>query len=246
MRRCAIFVAALLFLVPGMPARSQVKLSVTGGTLSTLDFDRPWTWHGRALGVVLGFPVSDKWSIQLAGRRSGKGYWEEYGTKGCDEMRREPCSTGGGVALTYFEFMALADRRIELDDRVRLHLLVGPFGGASGSSGTYQDPRFRRRRRGPARARAVRQLGTAGRCVVQPWVREHRTHIRVRRARQHPWGESKDPDPDSARRPLLLDRLRRIGGAPVTGRAGGRCPRRPVSSRRFPLPSSGPARGRST
>ncbi len=133
MRRFAIFAAALLFLVPGRPAQSQVKLSVTGGAnLSTLDFDRPWTWHGRALGLAFGFPVSDEWSIQLAGRRSGKGYWEEYGNDGCERMGRMPCGSGGGVALTYFEFMVLSDRRIELEDRVRLHLLLGPFGGHQG------------------------------------------------------------------------------------------------------------------
>lgn len=131
MRRFAIFAAALLFLVPGRPAQSQVKLSVTGGAnLSTLDFHRPWTWHGRALGAAFGFPVSDKWSIQLAGRRSGKGYWEEYGSGTCPP--RSGCLVAGGVALTYFEFMVLADRRIELEDRVRLHFLVGPFGGYQG------------------------------------------------------------------------------------------------------------------
>ena len=132
MRRIAIFAAALLLLLPGSPAQSQIKLAVTGGAnLSTLDFDRPWTWHGRALGMAFGFPVSDNWSIQLAGRRSGKGYWEEFYDCGdwCG-VGQMPC--GGGDLLSYIEFMVLSDRRIELGDRVRLHLLVGPFGGHQG------------------------------------------------------------------------------------------------------------------
>lgn len=131
MRRFAIFAAALLLVLPGRSAQSQVKLAVTGGAnLSTLDFDNPWTWHGRTVGVTSGFPVSDNWSIQLAGGMSGKGYWQEYDTEGCEP--RYPCAVAGGVSLTYLEFMVLSDRRIELGDRVRLHLLAGPFGGHQG------------------------------------------------------------------------------------------------------------------
>lgn len=132
MRRLAIFAVALFCLLPGRPAQSQIKLAVTGGAnLSTLDFDNPWTWHGRALGVAFGLPVSDKWSIQLAAHRSGKGYWEEY-DEVCPPGWRMPCVVASGISLTYFEVMALADRRIELRERVRLHLLGGLFWGYQG------------------------------------------------------------------------------------------------------------------
>ena len=130
MRRFAIFAAALLLLLPGRSAQSQVKLALTGGAnLSTLDNYAPsWSWHGRAFGVTFGFPVSDNWSIQLAGARSGKGFYEEYDTEGCNPYW---CSAASGLLLTYLEFMVLSDRRIELGDRVRLHLLAGPFFGVS-------------------------------------------------------------------------------------------------------------------
>jgi len=126
MRRLAIFTVLLLFLLPGRPAQGQYELAVTGGVnLSTLDPWTPWTWHGRALGIAVGFPVSDKWSIQLAGQRSVKGQWVEYDTAGCPDC-------GGGLVVTYIEFMVLSDIRIALGDRVRLHLLAGPFGGHQG------------------------------------------------------------------------------------------------------------------
>ena len=133
MRRFAIFAAVLFLLLPGRSAQSQVKVAVTGGAnLSTLDSDNPWTWHGPTLGMAVGLPVSDKWSIQLSGRRSGKGYSEE--AYDCGELwgMSMPCVVAGGVSLTYTEFMVLSDRRIELGDRVRMHLLAGPFGGHQG------------------------------------------------------------------------------------------------------------------
>ena len=46
--------------------------------------------------------------------------------------RPAPCVYATGVSLTYFEFMVLSDRRIELRDRVRLHLLAGLFWGHQG------------------------------------------------------------------------------------------------------------------
>lgn len=129
MRHFATFAAALLLLPPGGSAQSQVKLAVTGGAnLSTLDFDNPVTWRGGALGLAFGFPVSDKWSIQLAGRLSGKGYWEEHDTDAC-MPGYGGCVAASGIQLIYSEFMFLSDRRIKLGEGVSLHLLTGPFLG---------------------------------------------------------------------------------------------------------------------
>lgn len=128
MRRFAIFALALLLLLPGRPARSQVRLALSAGVnLSTLDFDNPWTWHGQALGVAFGLPVSERWSVELASNLSVKGYWEEHDAE-CPRF----CVRGGGVSLLYFEFMALADRRIDLAGPVRLHLRAGHFSGYQG------------------------------------------------------------------------------------------------------------------
>lgn len=130
MRRLAIFALALLLLLPGAPARSQVRMALSAGiNLSTLDFDNPWTWHGGALGVAFGVPVSGSWSVELASSLSGKGYWEKYDGE-CTPPY--PCALGGGVSLLYFEFMALADRRIDLAGPVRLHLRAGHFAGYQG------------------------------------------------------------------------------------------------------------------
>lgn len=141
MRRFAIFAAALLLLPPGKSAHSQVKVTVTGGkNFSSLtertrehavrpwDFGEPWTWHAEAFGVAFGFPVSDNWDIQVGGALSGKGYWEEYDPAGCPPSPY-PCVIAGGILLSFYELTVLSGRRIELGDRIRLHLLAGPFLG---------------------------------------------------------------------------------------------------------------------
>lgn len=132
MRRFAIFALALLLLLPGSPAQSQVRMALSAGiNLSTLDFDNPWTWHGGALGVAFGLPVSERWSVELASNLSAKGYWEKYDGECTPDPY--PCAVAGGVSLLYFEFMALADRRIDFDGPVRLHLRAGHFAGYQGS-----------------------------------------------------------------------------------------------------------------
>lgn len=153
MRRFAIFAAVLLVLLPGKPAESQVTVTVTGGknyssltgrhvdhTVRPWDFGEPWTWHGEAVGIAFGFPVSDNWGIQVGGALSEKGYWEEYDRDGCPPpSSRYRCPSSGGINLSFHELTVLSDRRIELGDRVLLHLLAGPFLGYM--DGRSDDPR---------------------------------------------------------------------------------------------------------
>lgn len=130
MRRFAIFALALLLLLRGSPAQSQVRMALSAGiNLSTLDFDNPWTWHGGAFGIAFGLPVSERWSLELASNLSGKGYWEKYDECPPGEYG---CVVGAGVSLLYLEFMALADRRIDLAGPARLHLRAGHFAGYQG------------------------------------------------------------------------------------------------------------------
>ena len=102
------------------------------------DFGEPWTWHGEAFGVSFRFPVSDNWGMQVGGARSVKGYWRE-GDPMSAPPSPYPCFIGGGLVLRFFELTVLSDRRIELGDRIRLHLLAGPFLGLSADRS--DDPR---------------------------------------------------------------------------------------------------------
>jgi len=136
MRRYAISVAALLLLMPGSSAQGQVTLTVTGGfgfaervfghTNHTWGEDRPRSRHGRALGITAGFPMSGTWGIQLGAGLSEKGYHKEHTCR--SRMASEaPCTAEN--LIPYLEFTLLADRRFQLTDRARLHLLAGPFLG---------------------------------------------------------------------------------------------------------------------
>jgi len=128
-RGCAIFAAALLFLLPGGPVQSQVTLTVLGGpNIATLAYAerpgtlKPWSRHGGALGLAVGFPVSDSWGVQLGVGLSSKGY---NGGRDC-ESARNPLACSEWV--DYLESTVLVDRRFELGSPV-LHLLAGPFLG---------------------------------------------------------------------------------------------------------------------
>lgn len=132
MRRFAICVAALLFLLPPSALQGQVTFTVTvGPNIATwvwperADRHESWSWHGGALGLAAGFPVAGNWGIQLGVGLSMKG-WNDEGT--C-AVGWESFSCGSGKWITYFETTVLADRRIELGDRFQLHLLSGPFLG---------------------------------------------------------------------------------------------------------------------
>ena len=129
MRRFAICVAALLFPLPPASAQSQVTFTVAGGpNVATwvwpegAERQESWSWHGGALGLAAGFHVAGNWGIQLGAGLSQKG-WHGEGT--CEiAWESFPCEWGKWI--TYFETTALADRRIELGNRFRLHLLAGP------------------------------------------------------------------------------------------------------------------------
>ena len=128
--RLAIAAAALLILVPGRPARSQVTLTVAGGpNIATLAHAersgtlKPWSRHGGALGLAAGFPVSGNWGMQLGVGLSSKGY---NGGSDCVPAGGNPLSCSEWVY--YLEVTVLADRRFELGNPV-LHLLAGPFLG---------------------------------------------------------------------------------------------------------------------
>ncbi len=136
MRRCAISVAALLLLMPGSSAQGQVTLTLAGGlgfaervfghTSHTRGEDKPRSRHGRALGITAGFPISGTWGIQLGAGLSEKGYHKEHTCR--SRMASEaPCTAEN--LIPYLEFTLLADRRFQLTDRARLHLLAGPFLG---------------------------------------------------------------------------------------------------------------------
>lgn len=73
--------------------------------------------------------MSGTWGIQLGAGLSEKGYHREH-TCWPPWSRRVsefPCTAEN--LIPYLEFTLLADRRFELTDRARLHLLAGPFLG---------------------------------------------------------------------------------------------------------------------
>ncbi len=136
MRRCAISVAALLLLMPGSSAQGQATLTLAGGlgfaervfghTNHTWGEDKPRSRHGRALGITAGFPVFGTWGIQLGAGLSEKGYHREHTCLSGTRLEI-PCTAEN--LIPYLEFTLLADRRFQLTDRARLHLLAGPFLG---------------------------------------------------------------------------------------------------------------------
>ena len=129
MKRIAICAAILVILLPPAFAQGQVMLNLTGGVnMATwvwperADRQESWSWHGGALGLAAGFPIVGNWGIQLGVGLSQKG-WNDEGT--C-EVGWESFACGWGKWITYAESTILADRRIRLGDRYRLHLLAGP------------------------------------------------------------------------------------------------------------------------
>ena len=135
MRWFTIVAAGLLLTVPGKSAQGQVALTVTvGPNLVTLTADEtpwslngeaPWSLWGGAVGIFAGFPISDRWGIQLGGSWSVKGEYEEYDTKGCEHR---VCVSASSRTIPFFESTILADRRFELGNH-GLHLLAGGFLG---------------------------------------------------------------------------------------------------------------------
>lgn len=121
-------VAALLLLSPAS-TRGQVTFTVTGGpNIATwvwperAERQESWSWHGGALGLAAGFPIVGNWGVQLGIGLSEKG-WHGGGTcwVGWESFECE-----WGKWITYAESTVLADRRIRLGNRFRLHLLAGP------------------------------------------------------------------------------------------------------------------------
>ena len=129
MKRFAISAAALLLLLPGESAQGQVTLTLAVGpniaTLARVEGRESWSQLGGGLGVTVGLPVSDDWGIQLGVGTSDKGYHREYPP--CGGVGPHGCVVSSGIYLNYLESTVLADRRFELDNRVLLHLLAGPF-----------------------------------------------------------------------------------------------------------------------
>lgn len=129
MRHFAISAAALLFLLFPASARSQVALSLTGGAnIATwvwperAERQEAWSWHGAALGFAAGLPIAGNWGIQLGIGLSQKGWHDE----GDCTVGWESFACEWGKWITYAESTVLAERRIELGNRLRLHLLAGP------------------------------------------------------------------------------------------------------------------------
>jgi len=134
MRWFMIVVAGLLLPMHGKSAQGQVALTVTvGPSLVTLTDDEtpwslngeaPWSLYGGAVGIFAGFPVSDRWGIEVGGSLSIKGEYEEYDTEGCEFG----CVVSSSRDIPFVESTILADRRFELG-RHGLHLLAGAFLG---------------------------------------------------------------------------------------------------------------------
>lgn len=243
-KRYAIFVAALLLLLPGSSAQGQVTPTLSGGlgfaervfghANHTLGEDKPRSRHGRALGITAGFPMSGTWGIQPGAGLSEKGYHREH-TCWPPWSRRVsefPCTAEN--LIPYLEFTLLADRRFELADRARLHLLAGPFLGFQRDSLhtvwilregettrglTRKVEAFDRgaARGSPARNRGARQPLASRRYTVHPWVHEDRHGAGVEGQcdlaahsvvlpRQRI--RRQDPDADVSYRYHLFDRLR--------------------------------------
>lgn len=139
MRWFMIVAAGLLPPAPAT-AQGQVELTVTvGPSLVTLTDDQtpwslngeaPWSLYGGAVGIFAGFPISDRWGIEVGGVWSTKGEYEEYDTEGCEAG----CVLSTSRDIPFLESTILADRRIELGNH-GLHLLAGAFlGYAHGDS----------------------------------------------------------------------------------------------------------------
>lgn len=129
MRRFAIGAAALVFVLLPSSVQGQVTFALTGGpNVATwvwperAERQESWSWHGVALGLAAGFPIAGNWGIQLGAGLSEKG-WHGEGT--C-WVGWETFHCTWGKWILYFESTVLADRRIQLGDRLRLHLLAGP------------------------------------------------------------------------------------------------------------------------
>ena len=74
------------------------------------------------MGLALGFPISDKWGIQVGAGWSRKGYRID-----CEPSLWE---TTCGLKIDLFESTILLDRRVDLGGPV-LHLMAGPFVGSA-------------------------------------------------------------------------------------------------------------------
>ena len=103
---------------------NQTPWSLNGEAPWSLHGEAPWSLHGRAVGIFAGFPVSDRWGIEVGGIWSTKGAYEEYDLG---------CGVGCVVLsisrdIPFFESTILADRRFELGNH-GLHLLSGAFLG---------------------------------------------------------------------------------------------------------------------
>lgn len=128
-----IVAAGVLLSVP-TTVQGQVALTVTvGPSLVTLTDDEtpwslngeaPWSLKGGAVVIFAGFPVSDRWGIQLGSSWSIKGEYEEYDTEGCEFF----CVAASSRDIPFLESTILADRRFELGNH-GLHLLAGAFLG---------------------------------------------------------------------------------------------------------------------
>lgn len=79
---------------------------------------------GGRSGLVFGFPISDRWGVQLGAASSIKGEYEEYDTEGC----RSFCVAASSRTIPFVESTILADRRF-VHGRLGLHLLAGAFLG---------------------------------------------------------------------------------------------------------------------
>jgi len=133
MRWFMVVAAGLLLPVPAT-VQGQVALTVTvGPSLVTLTDDEtpwslngeaPWSLYGGAVGIFAGFPISDRWGIELGGSLSLKGEYEEYDTEGCEFA----CVVFSSRDIPFFESTILADRRVEFGNH-GLHLLAGAFLG---------------------------------------------------------------------------------------------------------------------
>lgn len=129
MRRIAICLAALFHLLLPTSAQGQVTFTVTGGpNIATwvwperAERRESWSWHGGALGLAAGVPIVGNWGVQLGIGLSQKGW---HGEGRC-AAGWETFACEWGKWITYAESTVLADRRVQLSNRFRLHLLAGP------------------------------------------------------------------------------------------------------------------------
>ncbi|MCY3807868.1 MAG: outer membrane beta-barrel protein [Gemmatimonadetes bacterium] len=139
MRLSIVIAAGLLLPASGASLLGQGSLALTLGpnivtltdheTPHSFNGQTPWALWGGAVGVVAGFPISEKWGVQAGGGLSTKGQYEANDdTDGCVAVGPYGCSEGWSRTLPFLEVTVLADRRLTFADH-GVHLLAGAFLG---------------------------------------------------------------------------------------------------------------------